>query len=62
VFESFVQLERNGAEKKSGFGLGLAIVRRAFEWHAGSVVISQSSLGGARFCATWPATPPRATT
>jgi two-component system OmpR family sensor kinase len=59
VFESFVQLERAGTEKKSGFGLGLAIVRRAFEWHAGSVVISQSTLGGARFCATWPATLPR---
>jgi signal transduction histidine kinase len=59
VFESFVQLERAGAEK-SGFGLGLAIVKRAFEWHAGSVVITQSSLGGARFCATWPAVPPRA--
>jgi two-component system, OmpR family, sensor kinase len=39
---------------KTGFGLGLAIVKRAIEWHRGEVVISQSPLGGARFCATWP--------
>ena len=53
VFKSFVQLENIG-NKKTGFGLGLAIVKRAIEWHSGEVVISQSPLGGARFCATWP--------
>jgi len=54
VFESFVQLDDAGG-KKAGFGLGLAIVKRAIEWHGGGVSISQSPLGGARFCATWPA-------
>jgi two-component system, OmpR family, sensor kinase len=54
VFESFVQLDRE-AGKKTGFGLGLAIVRRAMEWHGGEVSVSRSPLGGARFCATWPA-------
>jgi two-component system OmpR family sensor kinase len=54
VFESFVQLE-NPAGPKTGFGLGLAIVKRALEWHGGEVTISDSPLGGARFCATWPA-------
>jgi two-component system OmpR family sensor kinase len=54
VFESFVQLER-AAGRKSGFGLGLAIVKRAMEWHRGEVSVSRSPLGGARFCATWPA-------
>ena len=50
---SFVQLEQAGG-KKQGFGLGLAIVKRAMEWHNGEVVISRSSLGGARISATWP--------
>jgi two-component system OmpR family sensor kinase len=59
VFESFVQLERF-SNRKSGFGLGLAIVKRAIEWHKGTVVISRSPLGGARFSATWPAGLPQA--
>jgi two-component system OmpR family sensor kinase len=53
AFESFVQLDQT-RNKKAGFGLGLAIVKRAIEWHDGEVVISESPLGGARFCATWP--------
>jgi two-component system OmpR family sensor kinase len=54
ALESFVQLDQTGS-KKTGFGLGLAIVRRAIEWHGGEVVISRSPLGGARVSATWPA-------
>jgi two-component system, OmpR family, sensor kinase len=54
VFESFVQLEQQGA-KRIGFGLGLAIVKRAIEWHGGTVSISRSPLGGARIAAVWPA-------
>ena len=54
ALESFVQLDQDGS-KKTGFGLGLAIVRRAIEWHSGEVVISRSPLGGARVAATWPA-------
>ena len=53
VFESFVQLERT-AGRKTGFGLGLAIVKRAIEWHGGEVSITDSPLGGARFCVMWP--------
>jgi len=53
VFDSFVQLEMV-AGKKRGFGLGLAIVRRAIEWHAGKVSIAASPLGGARIAAVWP--------
>jgi len=56
AFESFVQLDQNRT-KKTGFGLGLSIVKQAAEWHGGDVVISRSPLGGARFCATWPVRP-----
>jgi two-component system, OmpR family, sensor kinase len=57
VFESFVQLDR-AAGSKTGFGLGLAIVARAVEWHGGRVAVSRSTLGGASFTASWPAAPP----
>jgi two-component system, OmpR family, sensor kinase len=53
VFDSFVQLER-AQGRKTGFGLGLAIVKRAIEWHGGEVSITDSPLGGARFCVMWP--------
>jgi two-component system OmpR family sensor kinase len=53
VFDSFVQLESTGANK-TGFGLGLAIVRRAIEWHSGRVFVAKSPLGGARISAVWP--------
>jgi signal transduction histidine kinase len=53
-----VQLDRT-AGRKSGFGLGLAIVKRAIEWHQGTVFVEQSPMGGARFCAVWPAMPLR---
>ncbi len=56
VFEPFVQLERPGA-RRAGFGLGLAIVKRAIEWHGGTIAVSESSFGGARFLAAWPAAP-----
>jgi signal transduction histidine kinase len=52
VFESFVQLDHT-AQRKTGFGLGLAIVRRIVEWHRGDVSVDASPLGGARFCVTW---------
>jgi signal transduction histidine kinase len=53
VFDSFVQLDRS-AGRKSGFGLGLAIVRRVMEWHGGTVTAGESALGGALFTARWP--------
>ncbi len=52
VFESFVQLDRT-TPHKTGFGLGLAIVRRIVEWHGGDVGVDASPLGGARFVVTW---------
>ena len=56
VFQSFVQLQAP-AGKKVGYGLGLAIVKRAVDWHGGAVSISDSPLGGARVCISWPVMP-----
>jgi len=54
VFGSFVQLAQPRGTK-TGYGLGLAIVRRAVEWHAGTAAVLTSPLGGARFEIRWPA-------
>lgn len=53
VFESFVRIysEQNN---RSGFGLGLALVKRIMEWHFGSASCRRSRLGGAQFTLTWP--------
>ncbi|MYM38816.1 ATP-binding protein [Duganella qianjiadongensis] len=49
VFEPFVRLEREQDHASNGFGLGLAICAKAIQLHGGSVTISDSPLGGARF-------------
>lgn len=56
VFGSFVQLEERSGNKV-GYGLGLAIVKRVVEWHGGAASVSESALGGARFCIQWPRVP-----
>jgi two-component system sensor histidine kinase TctE len=48
VFEPFVRLA-HGGEERGGFGLGLALVRRAVFLQGGSIGISTSALGGACF-------------
>ncbi|MFM0400572.1 sensor histidine kinase [Paraburkholderia aspalathi] len=53
VFEPFVRLAPGG-EEGSGFGLGLALVRRAVYLQGGSIGISTSALGGACFRVTLP--------
>ena len=50
VFERFYRRSDDG----SGTGLGLAIVRWIAQAHAGSVAITQSENGGARFVASIP--------
>lgn len=57
VFDSFVQLDER-RDRATGFGFGLAIVRRAIEWHGGRVRVLDSPLGGARFEAVWPVRAP----
>jgi two-component system, OmpR family, sensor kinase len=54
VFESFVQLDQPST-KKTGYGLGLAIVRRIVEWHGGRASAVDSHLSGARVVIEWSA-------
>lgn len=54
VFDAFVRLRKDEEDNPSGFGLGLAIVRRIIHWHNGKVSVSKGALGGARFDLSWP--------
>ena len=49
VFEPFFRVDNSRNRTSGGYGLGLAIVKRIVLWHKGSVVVSNSSLKGARF-------------
>ncbi|NLT99730.1 MAG: sensor histidine kinase [Pseudomonas lundensis] len=49
VFEPFYRLDRSRDRATGGFGLGLAISRRALEAQGGTLSSEASPLGGARF-------------
>ena len=49
IFERFVRLDEARGRDSGGVGLGLAIVQEVVGEHRGSVVVSDSPLGGARF-------------
>lgn len=49
VFEPFYRLDRSRDRASGGFGLGLAITKKAIALHRGSIRADQSELGGARF-------------
>lgn len=53
IFESFVRIYSD-LPNRSGFGLGLALVKRIMDWHLGSASCSLSGLGGAKFILKWP--------
>ncbi|NBF12425.1 ATP-binding protein [Pseudomonas sp. Fl4BN1] len=57
VFEPFYRLDRSRDRSTGGFGLGLAISRRALEAQDGTLTVEASPLGGARFRLSLP--PPR---
>ncbi len=49
VFEPFYRLDRSRDRQTGGYGLGLAIARKAVALHKGDIGVEQSPLGGARF-------------
>ena len=49
IFDAFTRLDKSRDKQQGGFGLGLAIVKRIMEWHGGSCMVDNSSLGGAKF-------------
>jgi signal transduction histidine kinase len=58
VFERFVRLDDARARDAGGSGLGLAIVAEIARVHGGSVSVSESASGGARFVVHLPAQDP----
>lgn len=54
IFEPFVRLDPSRDRATGGCGLGLAIVHSIAQAMSGEVVCDTSSLGGARFCFSWP--------
>lgn len=56
IFEPFYRLDRSRDRATGGFGLGLAISRRALEAQGGTLTAQTSPLGGARFRLWLPAT------
>jgi two-component system OmpR family sensor kinase len=54
VFKPFVQLAQHSIEKRSGYGLGLAITHKIIEQHQWHIHVEDSSLGGAKFIITIP--------
>lgn len=54
IFEPFHRLDRSRDRSTGGFGLGLAIVRRAIVSQGGSVYVGDSPMGGARFTLEFP--------
>lgn len=57
IFEPFARLDQSRHRSSGGYGLGLSIVKRIVQWHSGSVVITDSPLGGARFVVRLPIKP-----
>ncbi|NHQ86166.1 two-component sensor histidine kinase [Iodobacter sp. HSC-16F04] len=49
IFEPFYRLDRSRDRASGGFGLGLAIAKKAVTLHKGRIWVDQSDLGGARF-------------
>ncbi|MEC5320350.1 two-component system sensor histidine kinase RstB [Brenneria populi subsp. brevivirga] len=57
IFEPFIRLDTCIENSSGGCGLGLAIVHAIVRAYEGTIVVDNSSLGGARFCFSWPIKP-----
>ncbi len=54
VFKPFTRLDGSRNRDSGGYGLGLAIVAQIAVWHNGTISVSRSPMGGARFTFRWP--------
>ncbi len=54
IFEPFYRLDRSRDRATGGFGLGLAIAKKAVKLHGGSIRAEASTLNGARFVISLP--------
>ncbi|MFZ2999554.1 MAG: ATP-binding protein [Undibacterium umbellatum] len=54
IFEAFYRLDRSRDRNTGGFGLGLAITRKAIAAHGGQIVVQEGQFGGARFIISLP--------
>jgi signal transduction histidine kinase len=54
IFEPFYRVDSNDEHAIGGFGLGLAIAKKAIALHGGNIVVTQSPLGGAKFVVAIP--------
>ncbi|MFD1056070.1 HAMP domain-containing sensor histidine kinase [Terrabacter terrigena] len=57
VFERFVRLDESRSRDSGGAGLGLAIARELAVAHGGTLLVTDSALGGARFELSVPCRP-----
>jgi two-component system OmpR family sensor kinase len=55
VFAPFYRLDRSRDRATGGFGLGLAIARKAVQLHGGSLYVEDGQMGGARLVMSIPA-------
>jgi two-component system OmpR family sensor kinase len=55
VFAPFYRLDRSRDRATGGFGLGLAIARKAVQLHGGSLTVADGEMGGAKMVITLPA-------
>ncbi len=56
LFEPFARADNSRTRTTGGYGMGLAIVAKIIERHKGTIAISDSALGGAKFLITLPTT------
>ncbi len=54
ILKPFFRVEASRNKQAGGFGLGLAIVQQVAQWHHGSIRVTDSTLGGARFVLVLP--------